>query len=465
MLLKLTTTRRPATDLGYLLAKNPARCHSFALAFGQAHVFYPVARDDVCTAALLIDLDPIALVRGSKRGQESGLLSQYVNDRPDVASSFLSVAISRVLASALNGSSKERPELANTAIPLEAEIAVLPCRGGEDFLRRLFAPLGYAIDAEKLPLDPTFPEWGESSYYRVKLSAECRLQDLLTHLYVLLPVLDNDKHYWVGRDELEKLLARGEGWLSAHPERDQIVDRYLKRQRHLIREALAQLVADEDPDLESRSETRGQEEERLERKVGLNEQRIGSVIAVLKDCGAKRVIDLGCGEGKLLQALMKEPQFDRVVGMDVSLRSLDIAMDRLNLERLPTKQRERIELFQGVLTYRDARVSGYDAACAIEVIEHLDPPRLPAFERAVFEFARPTTVVITTPNVEHNTRFEALAAGRFRHRDHRSEWSRDQFRNWAKAVCERFGYSVRFLPIGDDDAAVGPPTQMGVFTR
>ncbi len=466
MLLTITTTHRPATDLGYLLIKNPARCQSFSLSFGQAHVFYPVAREDCCKVALLLDLDPVGLVRGSQGSKgDSGPLWQYVNDRPYVASSFMSVAISRVFGSALKGTNRDHSELAQTALPFETDIPVLPCRGGEVFLRRLFEPLGYTIEANRLPLDPMFPEWGESPYFRVKLTTTCRLQDLLTHLYVLLPVLDNDKHYWVGQDELDKLLAKGEGWLSSHPEREQIVQRYLKHQRRLVREALAQLVADEDPDPDVTEEERAHEEETLEQKVSLNEQRIGAVIAALKHAGARRVIDLGCGEGRLLQALLKDRDFERVVGMDVSFRSLDIARDRLDLERLPPKQRERIDLFQGALTYRDRRLSEYDAACAIEVIEHMDLSRLSAFERVVFEFARPATLIVTTPNVEYNVRFESLSAGSFRHRDHRFEWTRPEFQTWALAACERFGYSVRFLPVGIEDPAVGPATQMGVFTR
>jgi 3' terminal RNA ribose 2'-O-methyltransferase Hen1 len=236
MLLTITTTHQPATDLGYLLHKNPARLHTFPLAFGQAHVFYPEASADRCTAALLLDVDPVGLVR-NRRGPagEGGTLDQYVNDRPYVASSFLSVAISRVLGSALGGRSKHRPELIQTKIPLQATISVLPCRGGEGFLRRLFEPLGYQVVAEHHPLDESFPEWGASTYFTVQLKGEVRLQDLLTHIYVLIPVLDNEKHYWVGDDEVEKLLRHGSGWLSSHPEREEITRRYLKYRRDLAR--------------------------------------------------------------------------------------------------------------------------------------------------------------------------------------------------------------------------------------
>lgn len=466
MLLTITTTHRPATDLGYLLVKNPARCQSFPLAFGQAHVYYPVACEDSCTAALLLELDPVSLVRGSRGSRhDTGPLWQYVNDRPYVASSFLTVALARVFGSALKGASRDRPELAASAIPLRVEIPVLPCRSGENQLRSLFEPLGYAVEAERLPLDPHFPEWGESPYYRVALSATCRLQDLLAHLYVLLPVLDGDKHYWVGEDELEKLMTRGEGWLAAHPEREQIARRYLKHQRHLVREAVARLVADVDPDPAATDDERAGEEVQLERRLSLNDRRIEAVVEALKAANARRVIDLGCGEGRLLQALLRDADFERVVGMDVSHRSLEMAKDRLHLDDMPSKRRERVDLFQGALTYRDSRLSGYDAACAIEVIEHMDPARLPAFERVVFEFAKPATVIVTTPNVEYNVRFPSLPEGRFRHRDHRFEWTRAEFEAWARGVAARYGYEIQIRPVGEDDPDVGPATQMGVFTR
>ena len=466
MLLTITTTHQPASDLGYLLHKNPARLHTFPLAFGQAHVFYPEANSDRCTAALLLDVDPVGLVR-NRRGPsgEGGTLDQYVNDRPYVASSFLSVAISRVLGSALGGRSKHRPELAQTKIPLQARISVLPCRGGEDFLRRLFEPLGYQVTAERHPLDEAFPEWGASSYFTVQLTGAVRLQDLLTHIYVLVPVLDNEKHYWVGDDEVEKLLRHGSGWLSSHPEREEITRRYLKYRRDLAREALARLTEDEAPDADVAEAIHDSEEEAVERTVNLNEQRMNTVVAALKSANAKRVLDLGCGEGKLLRALLADRAFDEIVGVDVSHRSLQMAQERLRLERMPDRQRQRLKLIHGSLMYRDKRLAGFDAAAVVEVIEHLDEPRLAAFERVLFEFAKPATVVVTTPNVEYNARFETLPAGKFRHRDHRFEWTRAEFQNWADGMANRFGYSVRFLPVGPEDSALGAPTQMAVFNR
>ncbi|HYG81632.1 MAG TPA: 3' terminal RNA ribose 2'-O-methyltransferase Hen1 [Pyrinomonadaceae bacterium] len=465
MLLTITNTHAPATDLGYLLHKSPYRAQSFPLSFGQAHVFYPEARPERCTAALLLDVDPVGIVR-NRRGPagEGRTLEQYVNDRPYVASSFLSVAIARVFGSAMSGKSKEHGELVETPLPLRAKISVLPCRGGEGFLRRLFEPLGYEVEARQHPLDERFPEWGESPYFTVELGARVRLRDLLTHVYVLAPVLDNEKHYWVGDEEVEKLLRHGEGWLAAHPEREAIAHRYLKYRRSLANEALARLMNEETPDPDAAVEAHDTEEERVERPLSLNERRQAAVLAALRDAGAKRVVDLGCGEGRLLKTLLEDRGFDEVVGMDVSHRALEAAANRLRLERLPEKMRERVRLIQGSLTYRDHRLAGFDAATVVEVIEHLDGPRIFAFERVLFEFARPATVVLTTPNVEYNVKFEGLPAGRFRHKDHRFEWTRAEFRQWAERVAARHGYTARFLPVGDEDPQVGAPTQMGVFT-
>ena len=458
MLLTITSTTPPATDLGYLLHKNPARVQSFDLTFGKAHLFYPEATAARCTAALLLDIDPIHLVRAQQGG-----VDQYVNDRPYVASSFMSVALTEVYGSALGGRSKERPELAASALPLTAQLAVVHSRGGEAILRRLFEPLGYAVTATPHALDETFPEWGQSDYFTVTLTATLRLRELLTHLYVLLPVLDTAKHYWIGEEEVAKLLRAGEGWLASHPARELITRRYLKF-RPLVRAALAQL-ADEDAVTAEAAEVKEEQEVVFEAPLSLHEQRLGAVLAVLKQAGAQRVLDLGCGEGRLLQLLLAEQSLTEIVGLDVDHRALELAAERLHLAQLAPTQRQRITLLHGALTYRDQRLHGYDAAAVVEVIEHLDPPRLAAFARALFEFAQPRLVVCTTPNVEYNSNFPSLPAGHFRHKDHRFEWTRAEFQVWAEEVATRFGYTVRFLGVGPADPTLGAPTQMGVFTR
>jgi 3' terminal RNA ribose 2'-O-methyltransferase Hen1 len=466
MLLTITTTHSPATDLGYLLHKNPARTHRFDLSFGQAYVFYPEVGEERCTAALLLDIDPVGLVRG-RHGPagEGSMLEQYVNDRPYVASSFLCVAISQVFGTAMSGRSKERQELAETALPFQVKIAALPCRGGKEILQRLFEPLGYEVKVRGHALDENFPAWGDSLYFTVELNCVARLRQLLSHLYVLVPVLDADKHYWIGDAEVEKLLRHGEEWLAAHPERELVVRRYLKNRRRLTQQAFERLLEEDNRNVDENAESHSREEDVLEEKISLNQQRIDAVVSVLKEHDARRVIDLGCGEGRLLSALFKDRFFVELLGVDVSYRALEIAGERLKLDHLPEHQSSRIKLKQGSLTYRDKRLAGFDAATVIEVIEHLDPPRLAAFERSLFEFARPQTILITTPNAEYNVKFEKLPAGRLRHRDHRFEWTRAEFQQWAADVAQRFGYSVRFLPIGPVEDALGAPTQLGVFTK
>jgi len=316
VLFTITTTRAPATDLGYLLHKHPDRPQSFEVASGTAHVFYPEAAPERCTAALLLDIDPIALVRGHKNGE----LTQYVNDRPYAAASMLAVAIKEAFRTALAGRCDARPDLAAEPIPLAIEVTALRCRGGPELTHRVFAPLGWTVDTRTQPFTPR--EWGDSPYLGLRLTGQARLADALNHLYVLLPVLDDAKHYWVSTEEVDKLIRAGGGWLA-----------------------------------------------------------------------------------------------------------------------------------------------GLDAAVLMEVIEHLDPERIPALERVVFGHAAPATVIVTTPNAEYNPHFATLPPAAFRHGDHRFEWTRAQFRGWANQTAIAYGYRARFLPVGPEDPRDGPPTQLAVFTR
>jgi 3' terminal RNA ribose 2'-O-methyltransferase Hen1 len=450
VLLTISTTHRPATDLGFLLHKHPARVQAFSLPFGTAHVFYPEASEERCTAALLVEVDPVGLVRKG-RGSSAFALAAYVNDRPYVASSLTSVALLTVFRSAMAGGGPE--ELAATPIPLEATLPAVPARGGAELVQRLFEPLGYAVAAEPIP---------ESHHVSLTLTGTVRLSALLTHLYVLLPVLDDDKHYWVDDSEIEKLMRRGEGWLNDHPARDLIVRRYLRHQRRLMHPAFAALD-EAAPDAEDAGAAAAAEEE-LEERVSLRDQRHGAVLAAVRASGARRVLDLGCGPGALLEKLVRDG-YDEVVGADVSIRALEIAHRRLKLDLLSDERRARVRLLHSPLTYRDRRLAGFDAAVLMEVVEHLDPPRLAAAEASVFGAARPATVIVTTPNREYNVRWPSLPAGDFRHRDHRFEWTRAELRAWAGGVAGRHGYDVRYVPIGDDDPEVGPPTQMAVFAR
>lgn len=478
MLLTITAEGENAAALSFLLHKHPDKLQQVELSVGAAYIFYPECGKEKVTAALLLDIDPIGMVRNAKNfAGKDFLLGQYVNDRPYVASSFMSSAISKAFPSAMNGSCKEHPEFIDMPLALTAKISVLPApRGGELLIKRLFEPLGYTVEAERHLLDTQFSEWGYGKYFTLTLKNTLSLKDLLSHLYVLIPVLDNEKHYFITQNEVEKLLQKGKGWLEQHPEREIIVSRYLINLKSLVRSAFEVLQAAEDgiiPDTDNEAEQ--DELTKIEdtaaahtqlqkvKKERLHDIRLKLVAEKLKQSGAASVIDLGCGDGKLLRLLLKEKQFTRIAGTDVSYSELEKSQDKLHWNEMPEKQRERLSLFQSSLTYRDKRFSGFDAAAVVEVIEHLDPNRLPALEKSLFTYAKPQTIVLTTPNREYNVRYENLSAGKVRHSDHRFEWTRSEFEAWAERVARENNYTVAFFPVGEEEN-IGAPSQMAVFT-
>lgn len=448
----VTVTLEPASAsgidaslLGFLVHKHPGKVQTFPAPVGDIHVFYPEATSDRCTVAVLLEVDPVALVRNKRFRGDAGVLDHYVNDRPYVASSMLAVAIGTVFRTAMTGRSDSHPGLAASPLPLRIEIPVVSARGGDDLVHRLFEPCGWAVAETRIPLDPAIPAWGDSRFSSVTLTGEVRLAEALRQLYVLLPVLDDSKHYWVGDDEVAKLERAGEGWLAQHPERDLITRRYLVHQRSLLSQS--DEVADADAE------------------TPLRVLRADAVITALKDVGARSVVDMGCGPGALLSRLAKDRSFTKLVGVDVSARSLERAARMLRLEAASDAERDRIELLHGSVVYRDDRLRGFDAMVLMEVIEHVDPSRLAAVEDAVFAGANPAIVVMTTPNAEYNALYPTLVDGTFRHDDHRFEWTRDQFRSWADAVAARHGYSAEFRAVGGEDAALGAPTQLALFRR
>lgn len=473
MLLNITTTHQPTTDLSYLLHKHPDRFQSVDLSVGQAHIFYPELSQDKTTVSLLLDIDPIDMVRSGKNFAGEGFaLGQYVNDRPYVVSSFMSVAIAKAFSTAMNGICNHHPELLGIEMPFQVVLHSIPApQGGDGLIRRLFEPLGYKVSVVRHTLDTQFPQWGQSRYFTVTLEHTLTLQNLLTHLYVLIPTLDNDKHYFITASEIDKLLSKGQGWLNNHPEKEQISSRYLGNFKSLTQTAIERLSAENPNSAPAHQhsdlfidETLLQKEQKLY-KQSLHKLRLEKVKEQLLLSGAEKVLDLGCGEGKLLQLLIKEKQFTQITGMDVSYQELIRAKEKLHYDNMAAIQKERVKLFQGSLTYRDQRLQHYDAAAIVEVIEHMELNRLPAFEKAIFGFARPTTVVLTTPNQEYNSVYQNLNPNAMRHNDHRFEWTRAEFQDWAKKVGLEFSYTVEFFSIGDMHPELGASCQMAVFTH
>ena len=465
MLLSITATGDDAGDLTYLLHKRPDRFQSFPVSFGKVHVFYPAVDPTRCTACLMLDIDPIGMAR--KHRDERSPLAAYVNDRPLVASSFLSTALSQVYGTAMNGRCRDRPDAVETVRELTTRIECLPVRGGESFLRSVFEPLGYDVDVESHPLDPQFESWGDSVYLTVTLSSRTTVQLTLQHLYVLMPVFDNAKHYFIGEAEIEKLLAKGAGWLETHPMKTAISRRYLRHRGGLVRQALRRLQTeptDEHADGLA-------DDAKVDVPVRLHDQRHAVVIDRLKATGVSSVVDLGCGDGKLLRRLASEKSFSKIVGVDVSVRTLELAAKRLRLDRFEIAEYSlrpddeddlRLRLFQGSVLYRDRRLRGFDAACLVEVIEHLEPTRLDALAGVVFGDARPRFVLVTTPNVTYNAVWE-LPPGHRRHGDHRFEWDTAQFQTWCRDIGQRYGYGVTVEGVGEPHETLGCPSQLAVF--
>ncbi|MBA4609217.1 3' terminal RNA ribose 2'-O-methyltransferase Hen1 [Aeromicrobium sp. Marseille-Q0843] len=459
MLLTITATRSEtladASDLGYLLHKHPDRVQTFDVYGGTATVLYPEVSPERCTVALVLEVDPIGLVRGRRGRNEGFSLAQYVNDRPYAATSLLSVAMGKVFRSALNGQCKPRPELVDQPLDLRIEVPTMP--GGVDLVTRMFEPLGWTVAAEPIMLDPEIPAWGDSDFCAVTLTGSFTLSEALNHLYVLVPVLDGGKHYWVSSDEVDKLVRAGTGWLATHPERELISRRYLARQRDMVdevRERLDELDGSTEPTVPTE-----------EGEPPLVRLRHDAVIEQVERLRPGSVLDLGCGQGALLRRLLETQGVERVVGTEVSASSLDVASKRLHVDRMTERQADRLDLWLSSLQYQDSRLVGFDLAVLMEVVEHVDEDRLPAVVANVFGFMRPGSVVVTTPNSEYNALYPALAAGGFRHVDHRFEWSRGEFAAWSDGVAARYGYTVECSGVGAEDPERGTPTQLAVFRR
>jgi 3' terminal RNA ribose 2'-O-methyltransferase Hen1 len=455
MLLELTTTYNPATHLGFLLHKHPDKLQTVELSTGRAHIFYPVADYAICTACLALDINPVDLVR-NKKGSNVFLQQDYVNDRPYTSNSFLSTAIVKAFGSAINGTCHEKPELPKTAIPLIAKVYSLKVDTDFLYLKKLFEPLGYTITYEVLQLDDQFISWGQSKYINLEIRGTITLKELLSHLYVFILALDNERHYWVTKNDIEVLLRRGENWLDNHPEKEWIIKRYLKNLRTYTSEALLRLAGDEII-LDGQPQS--------ERKISLHQKRLEKALVFLKASNAESVLDIGCGDGKLLKLLLKDSQFRKIAGTDVSFSELQKAKDNLHLNEASPAMKERINLFQGSVTYKDERFKGFDAVALVEVIEHLDQERLSAMEKVVFGYAQPHTIVLSTPNAEYNQVFAKLEEGSFRHEDHRFEWKRNEFKSWCEKVSSEFSYEFIIYSVGDEEPNLGAPSQLAVFKK
>ncbi|MBD0021280.1 3' terminal RNA ribose 2'-O-methyltransferase Hen1 [Gordonia pseudamarae] len=433
---------RPATDLGFLLHKHPDRVQTFATTQGTATVFYSEATAQRCRVVLHVD-------GAGVRPDKSSGVSPYVNALADEASSRFVVALGKVFGDTIAGRAVTRPDLVSHVWEVTITIAAVPLRSASS-PADLFGPIGWDVGVARQPLSPV--PWGDSAHGTITLRGRSTLRDALRQLAVLLPVLADDKHYFVDDDEVDKLDRLGDGWLGDHPRRGEIVRGYLKRIRPLTERAALRFGDAADPGAAAADDDRSRPY-----REPLARQRRNAVTELVLRSGARSVLDVGCGEGKLLAGLVSDGFAGRLAGVDVSVTELNRASARL------ARLRE-VAVWQSSLMYTDPRCRGFDAVVLMEVIEHIDTDRLAVAEYSVFDAMAPRTVVVTTPNREHNIVF-GLADGELRHRDHRFEFTRDEFAGWAAGVAERYRYAVELGGVGDDDPKVGPPTQTAVFTR
>ena len=415
------TTHQPATDLGFLLHKNPERLHDGG-AVVRAGARRSTRRRPTSAAP------PRCSSRSTRsawsataraRGQRVRRCAQYVNDRPYVASSFLRVAISKLFGTAMTGRSKERPELADAHPPCSKLASrCSPCRGRRRRCsRRLFEPLGYdGGGRSRSPLDAASPSGATAATSTSRSAATMRARDLLEHLFVLLPVLDDDKHYWVGDDEVDKLLRRGGDWLAAPPRTG--ADRPpLPPPRPPAHHATPW------PGCSGRGRRRrpATSAEAARRRGGGGREADQPQRAAPRRRGRRArprrrpagCVDLGCGEGKLLRRLLRRPAVRPRSSASTSRTGRwSIAARRLRLDDMPPRQRAARRPVPGRAHLprpppgglrRGGRGRGRSSTST--------RPACGAFERGVFGDARPQPSIVTTPNVEYNVLFETLPAG------------------------------------------------------
>jgi 3'' terminal RNA ribose 2''-O-methyltransferase Hen1 len=444
--LSIATTRPKAADLGFILYKHPDRVFRSDSSRNKnlkAVGFYPEAGDERCEFVLLVEVDPVERVRGLAW---NGGIAQYVEPLPFLASSYMSQAISLCLRSAMNGivSSKDPSEDARLrAMAVEhwpLEIKVSPIRTSPALIERMFQPLGWEVTIDSMPLDVPGVE-RDNALHTVTLKGSSTVQDALTQLYVLLPALDPVRHYFYDEAEVAKLLEKSRNWLETHPARNLIVGRYLSKSRELREAAMSQFEEAVEAPQEAAIEVSAHSARHM---------RIAEAVSAMGDV---RIVDLGCGEGKLLSRLAFLPGKIEIVGVEPSLRDLEKA--RKNLSRNPARQMDpRVKLRHGSIAYADDSLRNFDVAILSEVIEHIDPERLDHAERCVFGFMKPEVVIVTTPNAGFNTVF-GLSDGEFRHRDHRFEWSVDEATDWCRRVAATYGYEFEIDGAGGYDENVG----------
>lgn len=444
MQLSLNVKGNGAEAVSYLLAKNPNNLYERDEKGFKVRSVYSVFTKEEVKYLIYVKPDPIDLVRSSPQVYD---ISHYINDREFAVSSLFVSAIRKALGTALNGKPQEEyVQWVEHRFDMEVAFGPIATDLPDGELAELFKPIGYNVEIKRAASTLR----SKSSALFITLTGKQTIQNLLKHLFILIPVIDNYKHYFIDEREIEKVDRYGEGWLDAHPLKQFIVKRALRFQ-NLIRQS------------KFYDRERHNQENRETKKIRLNELRYEKIVDFIRTIPKRdTVVDLGAGEGKLSVKLGYLDGVKEILSVEPSNKSRVRAIQRFEEAEgtdgftLPTS-------LAGSLFYFDDRLVNKDIMVLCEVIEHIDEYRIPKMMEAIFRSYQPRVLIVTTPNQEYNVIYDMDET--MRHHDHRFEWTRDDFQENCEQWIKESPYYIQFEGIGEEHPEYGTPTQMAIFRR
>ncbi|TDL78499.1 3' terminal RNA ribose 2'-O-methyltransferase Hen1 [Peribacillus frigoritolerans] len=445
MQLTIKATGDNVKAISYLLSKNPNNLYERNHKGHLVRLFYSKFEETELEVTIFVTPDPIDLVKNNSNSYD---ITHYINDREFAVSSLFCSFIRSALGTALNGQPKEEySEWVNYRFSFQFEFGPVVSSLSDKQLKDLFEPIGYEVAISRPDIEYSFEMKDKSSARSICLKGMKTLQNGLRQLFVLIPVIDNYKHYYIDDKEIEKLERYGEGWLEDHPKRD-----YIYRQSLRFKEIFS---------IVENKKTEEKKEEKIE-KVRLNDLRYEKIIDFVNQMKPRSIVDFGSGEGKLSVRLGFADGVKEIMAVEPSQSATLKAIERF--DKVKNKEKFVVpETIWGSLFYYDERLKGKDVMILCEVIEHIDEFRLPKVLDTILHDYQPNALIITTPNREYNEIYDM--EDHFRHNDHRFEWTRAEFRHWCEERNHRKIYDLQFEGIGEEHDRHGFPTQMCVFVR
>lgn len=445
MQLTIRATGDNVKAISYLVSKNPENLYERNQKGHLVRMFYSKFADKELEMTVFVTPDPLELMQNKSNSFD---ITHYINDREFAVSSIFCSFIRSALGTALNGQPKEEyAQWVGHEFPFVLELGPVASTLSDQQLKDLFEPMGYQVDIERPEIHYSFQLKESSTVRTLTLTGYQTLQNSLRHLFVLIPVIDNYKHYFIDEKEIEKLERYGDGWLEEHPMREMIYRQALRFKE------IYSLV--ESPNTEEKPEE-------PVRKVRLNEMRYEKIVETAKLLKPNSIVDFGSGEGKLAVQLGFINGVQEVLAVEPSQAATLKAVKRFEKVKDRSSFIEPTTLW-GSLFYYDERLKGKDLIILCEVIEHIDAQRLPKAFDTILNLYAPESLIITTPNQEYNEIYDM--EDHFRHDDHRFEWTRQEFQEWCKARNHLDLYELEFSGIGEENLNQGFPTQMCVFKR